>query len=902
MTILAVDDSAKSSARDAVLYMIAHHRYFESPDLMPTTGDYKPQLIATLPQDWVLTARGFWYHATPRAVTLPDSGFKLHISATAANAEQVLAIALAVCIGEQASFKVLRAIDFLCLANSKLFPRAAAHKFITIYPTTTDQFLHLARTLDVKTRGLVGPYILSDKPVNGSRSVFYRFGGFRRHTKLTVQGTKELWALSPERVWIRDKRLPGFHLPQGVVDPLATPNTAGAKAAPLLHGRYEVQRAVAFSNCGGTYVARDRCTGDEVLVKEARPLTSLSMKRRFDAVKLLHREQKVLERLAGLTCIPKPLGCFEEGGHEFSAQQFISAQSFRQFRARDSVMLVPFDGNRDSANNFCHAFRVIGTNLVKAVLAVHRHQIIIGDVSVDNILVDEARNVYLIDFGSAWDRTWGPEADELATEWSTLGFRRNQRGPTKRLDYGDDWFAVGMALFSMLLPVESLADFLPDLQRKFTASIVNAAQLPSWVPAVIDSLIEGQPQVALTILESSAYTTQRYSSHGPTKASTQEVAHLPSRVAATIAGITANLLSTYDTTRDDCLWPSDFKVFETNPLSIAYGACGQLLFLKETGAEVPSAVREWLLAKPLSPADYAPGLYVGLSGIAYTLWKLGYEDKAADLLAKALNSELLYSDWGMFFGAAGCGWVSLQMYLWTKRQVFADKALEIGTQIVRNQVVTENGIAWTSPTTGETPVGLAYGVSGIALFLLYLSRITNNGGFESAARCALEHVLGTGDNQKLLDRLRWTTESNRRLWTPYWLNGGTGIGSVVIRFHELLRDERYLAVARDIARSNYSRFAPGAAQFEGLSGMGEFMLDMSTYEESSEFRTKAAHTIDTILMYTVADNRGIAFPGRYLVRLSADYGYGSAGVGLFLDRFLNGRKRLLHHLEGMQAA
>jgi hypothetical protein len=510
--------------------------------------------------------------------------------------------------------------------------------------------------------------------------------------------------------------------------------------------------------------------------------------------------------------------------------------------------------------------------------------------------VDEARNVYLVDCESAWDRSVAAVPDKLATVWMTPGFRRVYRGIPRALTYRDDWFAAGVLLFSMLLPVELLSVVLPRARERFLRAIVGAARLPGWIPQTIRALLAGRPRVARELLQQkSLVMTPRPLQPGRGV----QGSFIADRIAHTVQGIADHIRGSHDVTRSDRLWPSDFKVFTTNPLSIAYGACGPLLFLAERGLEIPHELDKWLLARPLSVDKYTPGLYLGLSGIAYTFWRLGHHDRAVHTLQLACDSSLLHADSGMFFGAAGCGLVSLQMYLWTRDELFAATALKIGERIVQSATDTGRGIAWPDAMHGEVLPGFAHGASGIALFLLYLGTLVHEPRFVVAATRALDHELAAASVEFPDGLPRWKASPGRNTWSPYWLSGGCGVGSVLIRFYRALAEPRYLQLARDVARGNYSRFCVLPGQFEGASGIGEFMLDMSALSQEPEFEVKARDIAASILLYKVADNGATAFPGRFLIRLSTDYGYGSAGVGLFLDRFASRRRRLLHDLDGM---
>src|SRR5688572_4805273 len=80
----------------------------------------------------------------------------------------------------------------------------------------------------------------------------------------------------------------------------------------------------------------------------------------------------------------------------------------------------------------------------------------------------------------------------------------------------------------------------------------------------------------------------------------------------------AYLVRTAAYERSDRLWPGEQELYTTNPLSLAYGACGPALLLHELD-RLPAQATEWILGKPVTAEEYPPGLYLGLGGIAYSL-------------------------------------------------------------------------------------------------------------------------------------------------------------------------------------------------------------------------------------------------------------------------------------------
>lgn len=189
---------------------------------------------------------------------------------------------------------------------------------------------------------------------------------------------------------------------------------------------------------------------------------------------------------------------------------------------------------------------------------------------------------------------------------------------------------------------------------------------------------------------------------------------------------------------------------------------------------------------------------------------------------------------------------------------------------------------------GESWLGLAHGASGVALFFLYLYLATGDSRFLETGQEALEFDLSFAVKTKN-GGLSWarTANSTSPLY-PYWHFGGAGIGRVALRFYRLLKDEQLRAVLEGIFIESDRKYAAFPGQFMGLSGLGEFSLDMYDLFNESRFLKAAEKVARGIMLFRVKRN-GLAFPGDHLARLSCDYGTGSSGIALFLSRLMGGR-------------
>jgi lanthionine synthetase-like protein len=359
------------------------------------------------------------------------------------------------------------------------------------------------------------------------------------------------------------------------------------------------------------------------------------------------------------------------------------------------------------------------------------------------------------------------------------------------------------------------------------------------------------------------------------------LAGLRAEAGATCEDVARYVLATADFARTDRLWPADFMVFETNPLSVAYGACGTALFLRRVLGAVPAEVAEWLARRPLSMDTYPPGLFVGLAGIACAFNELGMAERACEAMELAYRSPLLYGEPCMFFGTAGWGFASLALFARTRDERYLDGARHAGDHLLRTAAREEGRCSWRNGD-GRVHYGFGYGASGIALFLLHLYLATGRDEYRAHAVAGLEFDLANGEEGEL--GWQWKRHETDTLVFPYWMEGSAGVAAVLERFDRLLEIDRYGTLARRIAEDTYVKYSFVPSLFDGLAGIGELMLDLSRADGGEPWRQRAYDIAETVLWFRIRKPEGTAFPGRWLTRISNDYATGAAGIGLFLAR------------------
>jgi hypothetical protein len=352
--------------------------------------------------------------------------------------------------------------------------------------------------------------------------------------------------------------------------------------------------------------------------------------------------------------------------------------------------------------------------------------------------------------------------------------------------------------------------------------------------------------------------------------------------------LAAYIIANADPRRGDRLYPADFRVFDTNPLSVSYGAAGVVYALHRSGIAPPPEHVAWLLRTPVTPQRYPPGLMLGSSGIAWTLLTLGADDDARRALACGEDHPLRDRAPGLAYGKAGWALTNVAFFLALHDERYLAEAKRCADELLREAHEDERGLSWAYD--GDVHYGLYHGASGVALFLTYLALATNDERYLAAARDALRFDLAHAQPIENGRGVSWPYRAGfPGVLLPYWSYGSAGIGAALLRLV-------HLGGAGDLAPWLERIFVdtdrawsvtPGMAN--GLAGIATFLVDAHAFTGEARYRDAALRALDGILNYRVERGAGIALPGDYSGRIACDYATGSAGVLLLVDRIVRGR-------------
>src|SRR5947209_9855502 len=856
-----------------VIYRLLHKDYAESfAAYAPRKTDFYDVITSQLPENWSIQRQDIWFYCSSPQQTIPLQGWKIHVSSTLRDSSEVLGkVASVLFQHKDVSFKFAADRSLLSLLNSKSWPRGASGKFITVYPPDNSRFLDLIEELDKATEGMQGPYILSDHRYKDSRVVFYRYGGMRMNTALNIRGEKVPVLKKPDGSVVPDQRLPYPVIPAWET-PVIHAENSGEKSSErpmLLNGRYRVETAVSFSSAGGVYVGHDTHTGERVIMKEARPCINAAGED-YDAIELLKKEYRLLNVVADTGIAPKPVDLFQEWEHWFLVEEFIEGIAMSRHSSAHNILLrtraTPNDHEQWRA-----MFTKLAESLVRILDTLHSRKIVFADLSTNNLIVTADGDLRIIDFEGAQEIGVDPPAQLF-----TPGFGSQHRVTGGHARKEDDYYSAGAVLMAYLLPVNGLLHLNPQARHDLIASIRNDIQLPDRLAELINRLMD-QPESAAAM--ESPLVEIPISPAARQYESKERMAF--GNYQALVDDIVVHLNSAAEYQRKDRLYPADPRVFSTNPLSVAYGAAGVTYALWKITGKVPQAAVDWIFQHQITCGDYAPGLYLGMSGIAWSLLEMGLREPAEKIFQSTFQHPLLLQSADLFHGMAGWGMTGLRFFEATGQEVYLEQAKRAASGIIACARKSERGYFWAS--TDECTLGLAHGSSGVGLFLLYLYLATQNEDYLTIGARALDFDLEAATRTKD-GGLSWSenTESVSPLY-PYWRFGSAGIGKVTARFQRLFKSARYESILEQIFIDTDRKYAVLPGRFSGLAGLGEFLLDLHDLSGERRFLESAHRVAEGILHFRVKRD-GICFPGELSSRLCCDYGTGSAGIALFLNR------------------
>ncbi|GAA3102624.1 class IV lanthionine synthetase LanL [Streptosporangium carneum] len=891
-------------------------------------------------RDWSIDVEDFWCKAAPVAYPMPAQGWKLHVSATMLSAPVVLSRVAPVLVEAGCAFKFPARLSAYWDLTGPHCPRAHAGKFVTAYPLDDAESVRLAARLDDVTLGLPGPVILSDRPYREGGIVHYRYGAFHGHRTLGNDGVYEIRLRTPEGALVRDERLPRFSPPSFAVSPFGerarrTPQGGrdGGRTRPpsavLLNDRFVVREAVRHANRGGVYVAEDRRTGAEVIVKEGRPHACSDLGGR-DARDRIAFERSRLDALATTGVVPAVVDFFEQSGHVFLVEELVAGTTLRHWSERNAGPLGE-DGFGHAAAEVLPVLR----RLVAALRAVHRHGHVFRDLSPDNVMLVPGGEVRLIDL------EYAAVPGVTVMTGGTPGYLAPELAPHSGRflpapDATADLYALGATAY--FLATGSAPQLAPDEVtghaggRRLAGHVAEVARANETL-ALLLPLVTGltaEPGRRWSLEECEEFLDALDARPSPASSPPTPGRSLAGRRPTArdlVADGLAHLVETLERREGGpSPWPAAGDV-EVDPCSVNAGVAGILGVLTlarrtEGGHGVDEAAAfaaRWLRRRLAEEEVWPPGLYFGRSGALWALHDAARpgggtgergrdtrEDTREDTetaefaLRAARRLPVDHPSPDVTHGLAGCGMAVLRLALRSGDPVLGERARETFQHLHDARSYRRGRPQWPTPESfdsglaGANHLGFAHGLAGVGTALLYAATAFGRpewmASVREVARALGEHADVDGDTAwwPTLPQEPLTLRPRR----PHWCSGSSGIGSFLIRYWRATGDQTALVLADKAATAVHRvRWQLGSVPCHGLPGEGEFLLDMAEFTADDRYLRWAEDLARCL------EARAVRHEGRSLVpdpfsRVPPGFLGGTAGILAFLLRLRHRNARL----------
>ena len=270
---------------------------------------------------------------------------------------------------------------------------------------------------------------------------------------------------------------------------MTSPGSKSGALPGVLRGRYRVVRPLGRGGMGAVYLATDALFGDRpCAVKELLGDPAATPAEAAEAEERFAREARLLASLAHPN-LPKVHDYFSEQGKSYLVMEFIDGETLEQRVARE--------GAQSQTHVLAWALEMCAA---LEYLHAQTPPVIFRDVAPDNIMVDSAGHVKLIDFGIARIFNPGKQTDTL--RFGKVGYappeQYSGRGQTTPRS---DLFALGATLHFVLtgrdpadLPFvfPPLRDLNPSVSAEVEQAILSAVQMdPSRRPEDVRAFAEG---------------------------------------------------------------------------------------------------------------------------------------------------------------------------------------------------------------------------------------------------------------------------------------------------------------------------------------------------------------------------------------------------------------------------
>lgn len=373
-----------------------------------------------------------WRYSQSTHATLPEQGWKLHVSASILSANKAFSRVAPYLKQRDVLFKAPCSLEELEKLNAGLFyGYSQVGKFITVYPRSDSEAVSLASQLDLLTRDLPAPVVPFDSQLGPGSNVFYRYGSFNLRME---DGGDAICdpdgKLSPDRREIAKA-------PDWVVDPFLQQRIdAPRPSTSLLNTPFRVIRAISQRGKGGVYEGVDFQFDPPrpCIIKQGRVAGEVGWDGK-DGAWMLKKEAETLRRLvkAGID-VPAIYSTFTLNNHFYLVMEQIEGETLQSLlEKRQRRLTIP-------------QIRKLARKLWTLLKQIHNAGWVWLDCKPANLILTPQGHLRPIDFEGACARN-----SSRSTFFQTRAFTRTGNVQASDIaNRADDLYAFGVTCYFLL--------------------------------------------------------------------------------------------------------------------------------------------------------------------------------------------------------------------------------------------------------------------------------------------------------------------------------------------------------------------------------------------------------------------------------------------------------------------
>ncbi|WP_342571389.1 lanthionine synthetase LanC family protein [Paenibacillus sp. FSL R5-0749] len=799
-------------------------------------------------------------------VYLPEFGWKIHISATPLNAEDILTIVNEYCGKNKVPFKFMKDAEILKRSLSKVWSRSSSGKFITIYPKDTKQFLLIIDDLYQLLKKYTGPFVLSDKRYKDCKVLYYRYGSMAATDQTLKNQNGDYIIVGPNKEQFIDEPQPYYQQPEWIENPVTQKDDFLEENQGLKNGRYSVLDIISISNSGGVYRAFDKYLNKNVILKEARPGTVV-LDNGMDAISLRHQEKEILQELlqSGVTSAPSIYDDFFEWEHYFISVEEIKGKNLQEKLSSP----WEYEHKTSRTNDYIEKGIKLFKRILSALSDLHRIGVSIGDISLRNIMIDHRDQIRFIDFELGCSDKHRNDATLLM---GTSGFRYRKYSDLNHR-YQIDYEAIGLIIISYFFPTGALFDIDKKKIKKFLRLLNSQSLMPEELVGIVQELIFRSKEVDLAKIISRLDNINSRHSFIDFK----KIVPFENRLKDHLRMLHQTLINEFISSSDKQPFLMSDKLN-----GLMDGKLGLLISIREIEnvIQVDTFLPGEVISKFIRTINYKePDFFNGYLGYVYLLnqLELDEEELTEDKIQNLLQSLETYT---IHRGIAGLGLILLSLEK-EESDNFRKYSVFIGDSIV--SVINNN--QWEKLCEGPyTEYGFFNGLSGIIYYLCELSKRTSNEIFARCAKKMLDYMIENsliGPNKEYV----LMSDEDGNAFNASFL-GNAGLILAISVYLGIESNSLYEKKLLDLVNSTEKSIYADPSFGSGLAG--ELLVLLRVVQEKRKYIDLASfeRIFNVMESFALSYNGYVYYPNSLLLNVDSSFYGGTAGIAYALAKLL----------------